>query len=363
MAAEQSPQKRLGNALFYGIAALLVYLAYLIVEPFLAPLAWAAVLVVFCYPAYKWLARRWGPTGAAAGTTFAVIVVLIVPMLAVMAAFVRQGIDAAHAIQLGVASGHFARVNDWWMRLQERFPDATPMDLPTLLQTYAGKAAGYIAGQLGTVLKHTAEFLFHLGVAILAMFYLFRDGDSIVRRLRDVLPFEEAHRERMLSDGRDLIYASITSSVAAAVAHGILGGVAFGLTGIHSPIFWGVMMGFFSLVPVVGSAMIWVPAAVSLMATGHVGRGIILMIICGVIVGLMDNIVRPWLISGRAEMGGLLIFISVLGGISVFGLLGVILGPIIIATGASLLDLYVPSSPGRNKLSKLGGKSKSAVLE
>lgn len=363
MAGEQSPQKRLGNALFYGIALLLIYLTYLIFEPFLAPLAWAAVLAVFFYPAYKWLARRWGPTGGAAGATLGVTLILIVPMLLVMAAFVRQGIEAAHAVQAGVANGHFSRVNDWWMSLQEKFPDATPMDLSTLLQKYAEQAVGYLAGQLGTVLKHTAVFLFHLGVAILAMFYLFRDGDSIVRRLHDVLPFEQAQNERMLGDGRDLVYASITSSAVAAAAHGVLGGAAFALTGIHSPLFWGVMMGFFSLVPVVGSAMIWVPAAITLMVSGHLGHGIFLAIICGVIVGLMDNIVRPWLISGRAEMGGLLIFISVLGGIAVFGLLGVILGPIIVATGASLLDLYIPSAPGRNKSSKPGGKSKSAVLE
>jgi len=363
LAAEQSAQKRLGNALFYGIAILLAYLVYLVFEPFLVPLAWAVVLVVFSYPVYRRLARRWNPTAAAAVSTLGVMLILIVPTLLVMAAFVRQGMDAAHSIQNGLADGHFARLNDYWMRIQERFPDAAPTDLATLLQKYAEQAAGYLAEKLGTILRHTAVFLFHLSVAALAMFYLFRDGDSIVSRLHDVLPFEEAHREKMLHDGRNLIFASITSSVAAAAAHGVLGGIAFTLTGIHSPVFWGVMMGFFSLVPVVGSAMIWVPAAISLMASGHLGRGILLVIICGVIVGIMDNVVRPWLIGGRSEMGGLLIFIGVLGGIAVFGLLGLILGPIIIATGASLLDLYAPGAPGRNKPPKPGGKSKSAVLE
>ena len=363
MAAELSAQKRLGNALFYGIAILLAYLVYLIFEPFLVPLAWAVVLVVFSYPVYRRLAHRWNPTAAAAATTFGVMLVLIVPTILVAIAFVRQGVDAAHSIQFGLANGHFAWVNNLWMRIQDRFPDAAPTDLPTLLQKYAELAAAYIAGRLGTVLKHTAEFLFHMSVAILAMFYLFRDGDSILSRLHDVLPFEEAHREKMLNDGRNLIFASITSSVAAAAAHGLLGGIAFTLTGIHTPIFWGVMMGFFSLVPVVGSAMIWIPAAISLMASGHPGRGILLIIICGAIVSVVDNIVRPWLIGGRSEMGGLLIFISVLGGIAVFGMLGIILGPIIVATGASLLDLYAPSAPGRNKRAKPCGKEKSAVLE
>ena len=342
MAAEQSPQKRLGNALFYGIAALLVYLAYLIVEPFLAPLAWAAVLVVFCYPAYKWLARRWGPTGAAAATTLAVIVVLIVPMLAVMAAFVRQGIDAAHAIQLGVANGHFARVNDWWMRLQEKFPDATPMDLPTLLQTYAGKAAGYIAGQLGTVLKHTAEFLFHLGVTIVAMFYLFRDGDSIVARLRDVLPFEAEHRDRMLDGARyDLRDRHVEFGVRRHARHvGRCGICDRGREGADflgrddGILFAGAGCGLRSglgadldqrdgYVAISDAELRWWFFAVWLS-------------------GLVDYVIRPWLISGRARIGGLLIFISVLGGIGAFGMLGIVLGPMILAMAASVFDVYVP---------------------
>jgi predicted PurR-regulated permease PerM len=135
------------------------------------------------------------------------------------------------------------------------------------------------------------------------------------------------------------------------------------LAGIKAPIFWGVMMGFFSLVPLVGSALVWVPISISLMIGGHLGRGILLAIFCSVIVGLVDNLIRPWLMSGRGEMGGLVVFISVLGGISVFGMLGVVLGPIVVATAATLLDLYVPSAPARNKVSKASGNRKGAVLE
>jgi predicted PurR-regulated permease PerM len=96
--------------------------------------------------------------------------------------------------------------------------------------------------------------------------------------------------------------------------------------------------------------------SISLMVGGHLGRGLLLILICGVIVGLVDNLIRPWLISGRAQMGGLIVFISVLGGISVFGLLGVVLGPIVVATAASILDLYAPRAHAGNKLSHPGGK-------
>jgi predicted PurR-regulated permease PerM len=356
MTNELSSQKRLGAAMFYGIVILLVYLVYLVFAPFLVPLAWAAVLVVVSYPAYEWLARRWGPVMAAIVSTVGITLIIIVPTLLVMIAFVRQGMGAVQSIQLQVANGHFNWVNDAWARFQDMFPDAGSDDLATSLRHYGELAAGFVAARLGTILRNSAVFVFHLGVTILAMFYLYRDGASMVARLREILPFEMAHRDRMLGDARELIFASVTSSLVAAVAHGALGGAAFAITGIKAPIFWGVMMGFFSFVPLVGSALIWVPVSISLMVSGHWGRGLILMIFCAVIVGSVDNVIRPWLISGRAEMGGLVVFISILGGIAAFGLLGVVLGPIIAASAASLLELYAPSAPAGNRASRAGGK-------
>jgi predicted PurR-regulated permease PerM len=363
LTVELTTQKRLGTALFYGILVVLAYLVFLVFEPFLAPLAWAVVLVVVSYPVYARLARKWNPTLAATASTVGVILILIVPALLVTGAFIHQGVEAVQEVQQQIQSGHFSWVNDLWLRVQARFPDANPGNLTTVIHRYADAGAAYLGSRLGAVLRNTAVFLFHLAVMILAMFYLFRDGDSIVARLREVLPFEKSHRDKMIDETRELIFASVTSSLVAAVAHGVLGGVAFGLTGIRAPIFWGVMMGFFSLIPVVGSALIWVPAAVSLMVDGHIGMGIALMIFCSVIVGLVDNIIRPWMISGRAEMGGLVVFISILGGISVFGMLGVVLGPIVVAAGASMLDLYAPGAPARNTKSKAGGHKLGGVLE
>jgi predicted PurR-regulated permease PerM len=356
LTAESSTQKRLGTALFYGINAVLAYLAFLVFAPFLAALSWAVILVVLFHPLYMRLAGRLGPTTAALVATIGVTLVLIVPTVLVMIAFVREGVSAAQSLQEGIASGRFSWVSSLWTEILQRFPETNTPDLATTLHRYAEEAAKYSAARLGTVLRNTAVFLFHLGVTILAMFYLFRDGNAIAERLREVLPFEETHRIRMLSEARDLVFASVISSLVAAAAHGVLGGLAFGLTGIRTPIFWGVMMGFFSLVPVVGSALIWAPASVSLALAGHWGRGILLAIICGVIVGLVDNLIRPWLISGRAEMSGLVVFISVLGGISVFGLLGVVLGPIVVAAAASILDLYVPGAHGGNKTSEASGR-------
>ena len=360
---EQTTQNRLGTILFYGIVVILAYFAFLVFQPFLPALAWAVVVVVVSYPAYRKLRARFRPTTAALLCTMGVTVILIVPTLLVMAAFVRQGVQAVQDLQSQIQSGHFDWVNRLWLQLEARFADNNASSLSTIVGKYADQAAAFVATRLGTLLKNTAVFLFHLSVTVLAMFYLYRDGESMVERAREILPFEAAHRDRMMQEARDLIFASVVSSGLAAAAHGILGGIAFALTGISAPVFWGVMMGFFSLVPVVGSALIWAPAAINLIAQGHIGAGILLAVFCSVLVGLVDNVVRPWVIGGRTEMGGLVVFISVLGGISVFGLLGVVVGPIVVATAASLLDLYAPYAPGGNIAAHANGKKKAAVLE
>jgi len=354
---ETTSQKQLGVVVLYGIALLLVYLAYLVFAPFLVPLAWAAVLVIVSYPVYEWVAREWGPTRAAILCTLAVTLILIVPVLFVMVAFVRQGVSAVQEIQSQVAIGHYDRLERFWTELRQHFPEAGLDDLGGSLRRYGALAAEFIGARLGTILKNTAVFFFHLGVTILAMFYFYRDGGAMVARLRELLPFELAHRDRMIGESRSLIFASVTSSLAAAVAHGVLGGLAFALTGIKAPVFWGVMMGFFSFVPLVGSALIWVPVSISLMAGGHLWRGIVLLVFCAVIVSSVDNVIRPWLISGRAQMGGLMVFIGVLGGIAAFGLLGVVLGPIVVAMVASLLEVYAPH---QTHLARAGNKAARA---
>jgi predicted PurR-regulated permease PerM len=348
---------------FYGIIALLAYLVYIVFAPFLVSLAWAAVLVVVSYPLYSRLSAKWGPTGASLTATAAVTLILIVPTLFVLFAFVREAVNAVQTIQVGVETGRYPWIASFWQKLQQKFPNIVPPDLSALLHRYAEQGAEYVGARLGAAVRHTAEFLFDVFVTVLAMFYLYRDGHSIVARLREVLPFDEEQRERLVYETREVIYASVTSTLAAAGVHGALGGIAFAVAGIHSAVFWGVMMGFFSLVPVVGSALIWVPIAVSLMIGGHLGRGILLILFCSLVVGLVDNVVRPWLISGRAEMSGLLIFISILGGIAVFGLLGVVLGPIVVAMAANILDLYGPTAPPRKVGTKGGGKTQTAVLE
>lgn len=175
---------------------------------------------------------------------------------------------------------------------------------------------------------------------IFSLFFFLRDGAAIMDRVRLFLPFEEHMRERMLGEAHDLIFASVTTSLAIAVVQGIICGGAFAIVGLASALFWGVVMGFLSLLPVVGAWPVWIPAAIWLLSTGHAGRALVLVAICGGVGSTIDNILRPLLLRGRSSLNSLLVIISVLGGIAVFGVLGVILGPVVVATAVGILDGY-----------------------
>jgi len=283
---------------------------------------------------------RWGNSGAAAMSTAGVAGILIFPALALAILFVREAFQAAMGMQLAFSQGHLPWVNHAWNWMLAHSPGGTGRDLSSLL-SQAGNALGSRAAEmLSIVLQHTALFFFELFVTLFALFFLFRDGEQLMEALHGVLPFETASREKMFSGARDLIRASVTTSLVVAAVQGIICGAAFWIAGISAPIFWGVGMAFCSLLPVVGSAIIWAPAAIWLFSTGQWGKALVLLAICAGLTSVVDSLLRPMLLSGHGRLNGLVVFISVVGGVAVFGVIGLVLGPIVVATAQGLLDAY-----------------------
>jgi predicted PurR-regulated permease PerM len=332
---------RFSNVLFYGVVLCLAYLVFQVFQPFLVPLGWAAVFAVIFFSLSKKFERRWGRTLAASAGTAGVAFILVVPVLLLATLFVREGIDATRNIQASLAAGGYGWFDRAWEWLVSHVAqqDAS-IDLPGLVRQGAGQFGEYMASQLGAVVRNIIVFLFELFVMLFALFYFLRDGESILDRFRLSLPFEETMRERMLAEARELIFASVTTSLVIAAVQGVICGGAFAIVGLGSPVFWGVLMAFLSLLPVVGAWPVWIPAAIWLFSTGHAGRAVVLIGICGGLGATIDNILRPVLLGGRSSLNGLLVFISVLGGIAVFGVLGVVLGPIVVATAVGILDVY-----------------------
>jgi predicted PurR-regulated permease PerM len=337
----QSAENRFSNVLFYGVVLCLAYFVFRVFQPFLVPLGWAAVFGVIFYSLNKRFERKWGRTQSAVLITLGVTLILIVPALLLTAMFVREGIAAAVDIQTAMAGGGYGWFSHAWGWLASHIAaGGITVDLPDLVRQGASRAGEYMATELGRVIRNIVVFLFELSVMLFALFYFLRDGDSMLDRFRQFLPFEETMTERMLGEARELIFASVTTSLVIAAIQGTICGGAFAIVGLGSPIFWGVVMGFLSLLPVVGAWPIWIPAAIWLFSTGHASRALILVAICGGLGGTIDNILRPVLLGGRASLNGLLVFISVLGGIAEFGVLGVVLGPIVVATAVGILDVY-----------------------
>ena len=337
----QNADNRLRIVLFYAVVLCLGYLVFRVFQPFLVPLGWAAVFGVIFYSLNKRFERKWGPTRSAVLITLGVTLILIVPVLLLAAMFVREGIAAAVSIQSAMEGGGYGWLSHAWAWLASRIAArGITVDLPGLVRQGASSAGQYMATALGRVIRNIVLFLFELFVMLFALFYFLRDGDSILDRFRLLLPFEETTTDRMLEEARELIFASVTTSLVIAAVQGTICGGAFAIVGLGSPVFWGVVMGFLSLLPVVGAWPVWIPATIWLFSTGHAARAVILIAICGALGATIDNILRPVLLGGRASLNGLLVFISVLGGIAVFGVLGVVLGPIVVATTVGILDVY-----------------------
>jgi predicted PurR-regulated permease PerM len=326
--------------LFYGLVLLLGYFFFRIITPFLTSLGWAAVLAIFVYPWHARLIPRYGHTRAATLSTLLVTVLLVGPGLLVLTAFVQESSAAIADVDRDEFAGQLAGLEQAWNRLRVLIPGAQTLDLRSLLDEVIRRTGGFLAGRVGQLLADIVVLFFQLFVTLFALFFFLRDADTIMREVRRALPFEDLRRERMIRQTRDMISTSIGAGIMIASLQGLVGGVIFAALGLAAPLFWGVMMGFLALLPLVGTWLVWLPAAVWLFTTGHVVKAVILAVLGLGLVSTIDNILRPAILAGRTQMNGLLMFISLLGGVAVFGLLGLVLGPLVTAIITGLFDAY-----------------------
>jgi predicted PurR-regulated permease PerM len=333
-------RERITTIFFYGVVLLLGYWFFRILTPFFAPLGWAAVLAVFVYPWHERLVARYGHTRAAALSTLVVTVLIVGPGFVILRAFVQESQAALSALDRDAVVGQLASLERAWDRIRMWIPDGESVDLRSFIDDVMSRTGGFLAARVGGLLADIVVLLFQLFVTLLALFFFLRDANPLMRVVRDVLPFEHLRRERLIRQTHDLVYASIASGLMIASLQGLAGGLVFALLGLGAPVFWGVMMGFLALLPFVGTWVVWVPAAIWLIGTGQFVKGIVLAILGVTIVGSIDNVLRPAILSGRAQMNGLLMFTSLLGGVSVFGLLGLVLGPLVTATVIGLFEAY-----------------------
>ncbi len=327
-----------------------LYLCWSMIQPFIEVLLWAVVLVIVFYPVHKRIVARIGNPGwAALLSCLIVIVTILVPLTLITFAIVRELRGFAQSLQgniqsiLDPQSPYMGRI----LELLGRYVDIEQLRsgefFAARVQNFgsmiAGRTLGFVGGAVGVVV----EVFF----VIFTMYYMFRDGERLRAALRSMLPLEESKSREILERTREVISASVYGVLVIATIQGVLGGLAFWALGLPSPLLWGVVMIFFSMIPMAGAFVVWVPAAIYLVVTGHVGAAIALTIWGLLVIGSIDNFLRPKLVGEKTRLHELLIFFSVLGGLQVFGVLGLVLGPVVVAITMALLDIlrHADSSP------------------
>jgi predicted PurR-regulated permease PerM len=339
------------------VAAVLGYALVLIFVPVALSITWAAFLAFLLYPLNLRLRRRLKGRATAAGvlTVLAPIIILL-PLAALSVEFVTQISSLLRRVQKSAAELDINTFSDL-----QQFPWIARAN--TWLQAHAGISAEQVQTWLvsGTreVLEKAASmggwfFLGALGslltfiIMLCLLFFFLEDGDIMMTRLRGLIPLDEDRKERLFKQLSGVTRAIVFGTTVTALLQGVLIGIGFAIAGLPSPVVFGVLAALLSLLPVGGAAFVWIPAALWLFLDKHWGYGIF-MLVWGALLGVLDNVLRPILISGRAKISTLAVFVGVLGGIPAFGAIGVIAGPVILSLVLALIEFAEESS---SKISK-----------
>ena len=346
------------------IAVLLVlmvvlYYVFRILEPFLPGLVWAAILASVFYPLFSALSRRLRhPRWAGALTCVLLLVVIVLPALFLLFALAKESVSAYRVLQehvsgAGLPSFEVVRKTSpyrWFLAKSQGLGLPEP-DFGVVLTKGIGSVSAFLVSRSAAIFAGITHSVTNFLVMILALYYLLLRGPDMLRELRQLSFLRPEHGDRILEKFRAIAVATFGGSLATATIHGIADGIIFLIFGLPSPLLWGAVMAFLSLVPVVGTGLVWVPLVVYFILKGQVLKGILLLVAFAGVTVIVDNVVKPILIRRGTEVDSIWILLSVLGGIGVFGLLGLFLGPFLISVLLVLVDIYkieFPSEPGGN---------------
>jgi predicted PurR-regulated permease PerM len=336
--------------LFFGFITLLVlYYSYLIVKPYLTDIFLALVLFFVAKPLYQALLRllRGKKIIASLLTVMILAIVILAPLAGLLSIIANQAIEFSNQASKGLQGGQvwdwFADMidfgKDYLARLNLPLPPED-IDLEQIIRSLLTKISAFVYNNAVNLVKGFTFFFLDLVLVLFIAFFMFIQGDNFIEEIRKLSPLDPAHNEEILRETESTIKVTLWGTVIVGFVQGILGGVGFWLCGVPQPAFWGTVMVPASVVPIVGSTIIWLPAALYLLFKGNIIAGLGLIFWGSVIVSLVDNILRPIIVKGHGSTPTILVLFSILGGLEYFGILGFILGPLILSFLLSLLRIY-----------------------
>jgi len=323
--------------------AIALYLCWLMLKPFLGVVAWAVVLVIVFYPVHRRLRSKIKRPGLSALLSCLLVVLIVVFPLVVLTTILAEELSKVipnlpyQVSQLmNSQSSVFGRLPTW---VESRFGIDTVSSKAFLVE-HLKQSRDRLLGASFNILGNVVGGIVRAFFVLFTMYYLFKDGDKIVDKLPAAMPLSRDQSDVLIMRTKDVVSASVYGVVTIAIIQGILGGLAFWILGIPSPLLWAVLMGFICMIPLAGSFLVWLPLAIYLMIMGHWTKAIILIVWGALVISTVDNFLRPKLVGTQTKLHELFVFFSVLGGISVFGLLGIVLGPVVLAITLGLLQIF-----------------------
>ena len=327
--------------LLVATGALVVYLCGQIIAPFITAVSWAFALAAIVRPAYIWLLRRGlSQTFAALMLVCLTVIAVVGPAAALATALAKE---AAEIVSRAGSQNGISGLREAIEKSRVTGPlfqwfDAR-YDLPAEAMQLARSVAGWASRTTSSVLAGSMWFLTQLAVALFVFFYFLRDGELIARTLRSLSPLPEPELDLFFGRICQTIRASLGGKVVVATIQGTLGGLMFGWLGLPAPIFWGAIMAAFSLFPVVGAFVIWLPAALILALAGDWKHALLLVAWGVLIIHPIDNLLGPILVGSTLHLHTMLMFFSIAGGLAAFGPSGIVAGPVIVSVAVALFEL------------------------
>lgn len=338
--------RSLENRAFIGLVLTVTAAFVWTLGGFLLPVFWAAVLAVLFTPTFRKIKARVHGRGSLAAlvTLVGVLLVVIAPIVGIGIAVTGEAVGVYTSVANGDIdlTAEIGAVERMLPRVTRQAQELG-IDLDRARESVAEaalNASRAVASQLLAIGQQTVRFTLLLAVALYVLFFFLRDGDRLVEQLVRALPLGDAREHRLLARFAAVTRATVKGTFIVAAVQGTIGGVAFWALGLGAPLLWGVMMGLLSLLPAVGSALVWGPAAIYLVAIGSWGKALVLVGIGAGVVGMVDNALRPILVGRDAGMPDYLILLSTLGGIAAIGLSGVVVGPVIAGLFLTVWDIF-----------------------
>jgi predicted PurR-regulated permease PerM len=331
--------------------ALLIFvsLAFIwILLPFYGAIFWGLVLAILFAPLQRWMLKltRQRRNLAAIATLLLFLIAVLLPFLSIFASLLQEGTFFYEKIRSGQLdfSIYFehviAALPTWVSSILARLGLADASALKDTLSTAVSQGSQFIATKVLSIGQITVGFVFRIGIMLYLLFFLLRDGAALASKIERAIPLRDDQKRQLMAKFVTVIRATVKGNIVVAATQGTLGGLMFWFLDLPGALLWGVLMAFMSLLPAIGSGLIWAPVAIYFLATGATWQGVTLVLYGVFVIGLVDNILRPILVGKDTQMPDYVVLLSTLGGIAIFGLNGFVIGPVIAAMFIAFWDLF-----------------------